>query len=34
VESHEFGIAFLDDESAEGEVEGDVIECKGFRVVR
>jgi hypothetical protein len=34
VESHEFRVAFLDDEGAEGEVEGDVIKCEGFRVVR
>ena len=34
MESHEFGVAFLDDEGAEGEAEGDVVECEGFRVVR
>lgn len=34
MESREFGVAFLDDEGAEGEAEGDVVECEGFRVVR
>jgi hypothetical protein len=34
VESRKFGVAFLDDEGAEGKAKGDVIECEWFRVVR
>lgn len=33
MESEEVGVAFLDDEGAEGEAEGDVVEGVGFLVL-